>query len=155
MVTNSGSSSVIWWGVPDSHQMNHAQPLRDAETTICSPWYILSKSVRRGWEWGNVSRICLLEGVPWWHSGLRTQCCPCRGPVHCGGAGSISGPGISACGRHSQKEKSGGAPAEFPGLLCVILQTQSSFQHVCTWGPLVGTAQHIREVLKGDWDCHR
>ena len=47
-----------------------------------------------------VMLLCIpLEGVPWCLSGLRTWRC------HCCGAGSISGPGTSACRGHGQKKK--------------------------------------------------
>ena len=44
-------------------------------------------------------------GVLRWHSGLGIQRCHCCGSDSSCGMGSIPGPGISACLRHSQKTK--------------------------------------------------
>ena len=44
-----------------------------------------------------------VQGVPWWHSGLRTCCCHCCGSGYCCCTGSIPAPGTSACCGCGQK----------------------------------------------------
>ena len=55
--------------------------------------------VRVMWWWQGT------EGVPWWLSGLKMQHCHCCGSGQFCGAGSIPGPGTSACCRCGQKKK--------------------------------------------------
>lgn len=59
-------------------------------------------------------KMKVLGGVPLRPSGLRVQNCCCCGSGYCCGTGSIPGPGICVCCRHTKsfffffKEKSSG-----------------------------------------------